>query len=186
MGLNDINTHEFETYDNPDGTTTSAVEHHARLKAVEKQNSSSSSSGHGVVLPDRVQNKVVKGADHPSFFAKGCDHNDTTPGGAYINNDNTGNGDMNSNNNNSVNGSSGRVTEGIEEHLTGVAHGWKAATVDEQTGLFVPTERDDGTEEKEEREEEFTGNQNPFPSAVHGAASRPCWLASAKYEMTIS
>ena len=63
MGLNDINTHDYETHDDPTHTHINSDE---------------------IQLSDRVTNTVVKGLDHPSFFAKGCDVNDTTGTGAYI------------------------------------------------------------------------------------------------------
>jgi len=54
FGLNDINTKDFET----------GVDYDE------------------VILPDRLTHKSTKGADHPTFFAKGMD--DSTPGGACL------------------------------------------------------------------------------------------------------
>lgn len=54
FGLNDINTRDFET----------GVDYDE------------------IILPDRLTHKSTKGADHPTFFAKGMD--DATPGGACL------------------------------------------------------------------------------------------------------
>eukprot|EP01040_Poterioochromonas_malhamensis_P010219 gene10221-11116_t len=60
LGLNDINTKDFETgYDE-------------ELK------------DHGPILPDRVTIPYHKAVDHPTFFAKGTDINDNTVGGAVV------------------------------------------------------------------------------------------------------
>lgn len=58
LGLNDINTADFET----------GVDHSA------------------VILSDRVAtaHMYVKGPDHPTVFAKGTTENDTTEGGVYF------------------------------------------------------------------------------------------------------
>lgn len=61
LGLNDINTKDFETYDDP-----------------------SQARDDGIHLSDRATTTVKKGLDHPSFFAKGCEENDNTGTGAYI------------------------------------------------------------------------------------------------------
>lgn len=79
FGLNDINTKDFET----------GVDYDE------------------VILSDRLTHKTTKGADHPTFFAKGMD--DETPGGACLN-DNVVIETMNS---------------------TKIAEGWTAAPQDE-------------------------------------------------------
>lgn len=61
LGLNDINTKDFETgYEEEE------------LK------------DHGPILPDRVTIPYHRAVDHPTFFAKGTDINDNTVGGAVV------------------------------------------------------------------------------------------------------
>jgi len=59
--LNDINTADFET----------GVEDLTKVQ-------------HGPVLPDRLTENYHKTVDHPTFFAKGTDVDDTTQGGGYF------------------------------------------------------------------------------------------------------
>ena len=61
-----MNTRDFETNDDCPGDEPAP-----------------SGSTSEVVLSDRVNNAVTKGADHPFQFAMGCD-TDTTAGGVYI------------------------------------------------------------------------------------------------------
>jgi hypothetical protein len=101
-----MNTYDYETYDNPDGTTTAGSE----IRIQEQM------SGQ-LAVPDRVTNKVVKGLDHPSFFAKGCV--DETPGGQYLTPEVTADNDT--------------------IPSDGVASQWRAARLDEN-GLFIEPE----------------------------------------------
>ena len=60
MGLNDINTKDFET----------GVDYN--------------DAAAGPVLPDRLTQHYEKKPDHPTFFAKGTNVNDTTIGGSCL------------------------------------------------------------------------------------------------------
>jgi hypothetical protein len=111
--LNDINTKDFETGVEEDVTNLP----------------------HGPVLSDRLTQHYVKGSDHPTFFAKGTEINDTTTGGKFI-----GSSSDSSSSNNATKEQEGEklpvpIVE-QEEYFEAPA-GWKFEKVTEQDPLIA-------------------------------------------------
>lgn len=104
-----------------------------------------------VVYADRVTRVVKKGADHPSFFAKGCEINDNTTGGAFMS---------------SKEDAAGGVETGV------IPAGWTFSKMNEH-GEFIQDE-EKGDEEENSKEEESKedsrvkteGNYHFIPSAT--------------------
>jgi len=111
FGLLDMNTADFEVI--PEGSAAAAA-----------------ASTSDVVYSDRVTRVVKKGADHPSFFAKGCEENDNTLGGAFV-----------------ASSGGAALATATGSDASPLPSGWKASRIDENGDFIVEEpEAEDGAE----------------------------------------
>ena len=117
MGLLDINTTDYETIETTKETNKNTIPN----------------NNSDIVIPsDRITHQIPKGVDHPSFFAKGTDINDSTPGGAYIPGTST----------------STNIEEEDKDNEINPHTAWRAAKMDEN-GVFI--EDDNNNNDKEDK-----------------------------------